>query len=213
MKTDRAAALSSILGKHDGERRGRAAERRADARAFPRSPGVHRRARRKRAPPLERHGRGGSWDELSRPAQKRIERYERECRATARLLAEKLKTDMSSPSSRASAMPSGCSHTPSRLSSSLQSKACSAWMSCVPGSFPTAWRRSRRSASPRGGRSRRRRARLYLVSCLNDSTEWIEALAALASGVGSTHLTVLTILSACRRCAPRACPGSARFAP
>ena len=117
--------------------------------------------------------------------KKGSERYEKECRTTARLLAENLRTEhLVTFQSRFGYAEWLQPYTEPTLVE-LARPGSGASTSSARDSSPTASRRWRRSASPRGAHSSPPAAReFYLVSCLNESSDWISALAELARGIG-----------------------------
>ena len=137
-----------------------------------------------------RHGRGGKLVTSFHGLPKRgSERYERECRATARLLAETLKTGyvvtFQSRFGYAEWLQPYTEPTLIDLAKRGVQRVdvvCPGFVSDCLETLEEIGITARRAFLAAGGRD------FHLVSCLNDSVEWIEALAALASGVGTPTL-------------------------
>jgi ferrochelatase len=138
----------------------------------------------------QRHGRGGKLVMSFHGLPKRgSERYEQECRTTARLLAEKLKTGyvvtFQSRFGYAEWLQPYTEPTLVELARQGAQRVdvvCPGFVSDCLETLEEIGITARRAFLDAGGRE------LYLVSCLNDSTEWIEALAALAGGMGNTRV-------------------------
>jgi protoporphyrin/coproporphyrin ferrochelatase len=138
----------------------------------------------------QRHGRGGKLVMSFHGLPKRgSERYEQECRTTARLLAEKLKTEyvvtFQSRFGYAEWLQPYTEPTLVELARQGAQRVdvvCPGFVSDCLETLEEIGIAARRAFLDAGGRE------LYLVSCLNDSTEWIEALAALAGGMGNTRV-------------------------
>jgi ferrochelatase len=138
----------------------------------------------------QRHGRGGELVMSFHGLPKRgSERYEQECRTTARLLAEKLKTEyvvaFQSRFGYAEWLQPYTEPTLVELARQGAQRVdivCPGFVSDCLETLEEIGITARRAFLDAGGRE------LYLVSCLNDSTEWIEALAALAGGMGNTRV-------------------------
>jgi len=147
----------------------------------------------------ERHGRGGklvmSFHGLPK---KGSERYERECRATARLLAEKLGTDeylvtFQSRFGYAEWLQPYTEPTLTALARDGVKRVdvvCPGFVADCLETLEEIGITARRAFFEAGGRE------FYLASCLNDSAEWIEALAALAGGIGKARASASTSDSA-----------------
>jgi ferrochelatase len=132
------------------------------------------------------HGRGErlvmSFHGLPRRGS---ERYERECRATARLLAHELKTEhlvtFQSRFGYAEWLQPYTEPTLIRLASEGVKRVdivCPGFVSDCLETLEEIGIAARRAFLGAGG------SEFYRVSCLNDSAEWIEALAGLARGIG-----------------------------
>jgi protoporphyrin/coproporphyrin ferrochelatase len=135
----------------------------------------------------ERHGRGQrlvmSFHGLPK---KGAQRYEAECRTTARLLAGKLKTEylvtFQSRFGYAEWLQPYTEPTLVDLARQGVQRAdvvCPGFVSDCLETLEEIGITARRAFLDAGGRE------FYVVSCLNDSAEWIEALAALAGGIGN----------------------------
>ncbi len=135
----------------------------------------------------QRHGRGArlvmSFHGLPK---KGGQRYEAECRTTARLLAEDLKTEhLVTFQSRFGYAEWLQPYTePTLVDLARQGVqrvdvVCPGFVADCLETLEEIGIAARRAFLAAGGRE------FYLVSCLNDSTEWIEALAALAGGIGN----------------------------
>jgi ferrochelatase len=135
------------------------------------------------------HGRGErlvmSFHGLPR---KGAERYEAECRTTARLLAENLRiTHLVTFQSRFGYAEWLQPYTEPTLVDLARQGAqrvdvvCPGFVSDCLETLEEIGIAARRAFVDAGGRE------FYAVSCLNDSAEWIEALAALAGGIGNTR--------------------------
>lgn len=133
----------------------------------------------------DRHGRGGrlvmSFHGLPK---KGSERYEKECRTTARLLAETLKTEylvtFQSRFGYAEWLQPYTEPTLKRLARTTArvDVLCPGFVCDCLETLEEIGIAARRAFLDAGGRE------FYLVSCLNDSPDWIDALAALACGIG-----------------------------
>jgi ferrochelatase len=134
----------------------------------------------------QQHGRGErlvmSFHGLPK---KGAERYETECRATARLLAENLKTEhLVTFQSRFGYAEWLQPYTePTLIDLARQGVkrvdvVCPGFVSDCLETLEEIGITARRAFLEAGGRE------FYLASCLNDSPEWIEALAAVAAGMG-----------------------------
>jgi protoporphyrin/coproporphyrin ferrochelatase len=135
----------------------------------------------------ERHGRGQrlvtSFHGLPK---KGAERYEAECRTTAKLLAENLQTQhlvtFQSRFGYAEWLQPYTEPTLVDLARQGVQRAdvvCPGFVSDCLETLEEIGITARRAFLDAGGRE------FYVVSCLNDSAEWIEALAALADGIGN----------------------------
>ena len=135
----------------------------------------------------DRHGRGEqlvmSFHGLPK---KGAERYEAECRTTARLLAGKLKTEyLVTFQSRFGYAEWLQPYTEpmlvdlARQGVQRADVVCPGFVSDCLETLEEIGITARRAFLDAGGRE------FYVVSCLNDSAEWIEALAALADGIGN----------------------------
>jgi ferrochelatase len=137
----------------------------------------------------ERHGRGGKLVMSFHGLPKRgSQRYERECRATARLLAESLGTEhLVTFQSRFGYAEWLQPYTePTLVAFARQGVervdvVCPGFVSDCLETLEEIGITARRAFLAAGGRE------LYVMSCLNDSVEWIDALAALAGGIGNTR--------------------------
>lgn len=137
-----------------------------------------------------RHGRGGKLVTSFHGLPKRgSERYERECRATARLLAETLKAEyvvtFQSRFGYAEWLQPYTEPTLIDLAKRGVQRVdvvCPGFVSDCLETLEEIGITARRAFLAAGGRD------FHLVSCLNDSAEWIEALAALASSVETRAL-------------------------
>jgi protoporphyrin/coproporphyrin ferrochelatase len=137
----------------------------------------------------ERHGRGGKLVMSFHGLPKRgSERYERECRVTARLLAESLGTEhLVTFQSRFGYAEWLQPYTEPTLVELARQGAervdvvCPGFVSDCLETLEEIGITARRAFLAAGGRE------LYVMSCLNDSVEWIDALAALADGIGNTR--------------------------
>jgi protoporphyrin/coproporphyrin ferrochelatase len=137
----------------------------------------------------ERHGRGGKLVMSFHGLPKRgSERYERECRVTARLLAESLGTKhLVTFQSRFGYAEWLQPYTEPTLVELARQGAervdvvCPGFVSDCLETLEEIDITARRAFLAAGGRE------LYVMSCLNDSVEWIDALAALADGIGNTR--------------------------
>jgi ferrochelatase len=134
----------------------------------------------------QKHGRGQrlvmSFHGLPK---KGAERYERECRATARLLAESLKTEylvtFQSRFGYAEWLQPYTEPTLMDLARKGVQRVdvvCPGFVSDCLETLEEIGIAARHAFLDAGGRE------FYLVSCLNESAEWIEALAAIARGIG-----------------------------
>jgi len=137
----------------------------------------------------QRHGRGErlvmSFHGLPK---KGADRYAAQCRTTARLLAESLNTGhLVTFQSRFGYAEWLQPYTePTLVDLARQGVqrvdvVCPGFVSDCLETLEEIGIAARRAFLGAGGRE------LYVVSCLNDSTEWIEALAALAGGIGNTR--------------------------
>ncbi|HEX5767562.1 MAG TPA: ferrochelatase [Burkholderiales bacterium] len=129
-------------------------------------------------------------------------RYERECRATARLLAERLETEhlvtFQSRFGYAEWLQPYTEPTLVELARQGVRRVdvvCPGFVSDCLETLEEIGITARRAFLAAGGRE------FYLASCLNDSVEWIEALAALAGAIGNTRASA----------SPRDCAGSGRL--
>jgi protoporphyrin/coproporphyrin ferrochelatase len=129
-------------------------------------------------------------------------RYERECRATARLLAESLETEhlvtFQSRFGYAEWLQPYTEPTLVELARQGVRRVdvvCPGFVSDCLETLEEIGITARRAFLAAGGRE------FYLASCLNDSVEWIEALAALAGAMGNTRASA----------SPRDCAGSGRL--
>lgn len=135
------------------------------------------------------HGRGERLVMSFHGLPKRgAERYERECRTTARLLAENLKADyLVTFQSRFGYAEWLQPYTEPTLVDLARQGArrvdvvCPGFVCDCLETLEEIGIAARRAFLDAGGRE------FYAVSCLNDSAEWIEALAALAGGIGNTR--------------------------
>jgi ferrochelatase len=133
------------------------------------------------------HGRGDRIVMSFHGLPKRgAERYEHECRTTARLLAEALKTDylvtFQSRFGYAEWLQPYTEPTLKQLARTGVARVdlvCPGFVSDCLETLEEIGIAARRAFLQAGGRE------FYLVSCLNDSPEWIEALVALAEGIGN----------------------------
>jgi len=133
----------------------------------------------------DRHGRGErlvmSFHGLPK---KGSERYEKECRATARLLAEALKTQyLVTFQSRFGYAEWLQPYTEPTLKDLAKTSPrvdvlCPGFVCDCLETLEEIGIAARRAFLDAGGRE------FYLVSCLNESPDWIDALAALACGIG-----------------------------
>ncbi|HEU4353876.1 MAG TPA: ferrochelatase [Burkholderiales bacterium] len=136
-----------------------------------------------------RHGHGAKLVMSFHGLPKRgSERYERECRTTARLLSETLKTEyLVTFQSRFGYAEWLQPYTePTLIGLARQGMqrvdvVCPGFVSDCLETLEEIGITARRAFLAAGGRE------FYLVSCLNDATEWIEALAALAGGIGNSR--------------------------
>jgi protoporphyrin/coproporphyrin ferrochelatase len=137
----------------------------------------------------DRHGRGEqlvmSFHGLPK---KGGERYEAECRTTAKLLAENLQTQhlvtFQSRFGYAEWLQPYTEPTLVDLARQGVQRAdvvCPGFVSDCLETLEEIGITARRAFLDAGGRE------FYVVSCLNDSAEWIEALAALADGIGNVR--------------------------
>lgn len=135
------------------------------------------------------HGRGERLVMSFHGLPKRgSERYERECRTTARLLAESLQTGhLVTFQSRFGYAEWLQPYTEPTLVDLARQGArrvdvvCPGFVCDCLETLEEIGIAARRAFLDAGGRE------FYAVSCLNDSAEWIEALAALAGGIGNTR--------------------------
>jgi ferrochelatase len=134
----------------------------------------------------QRHGRGErlvmSFHGLPK---KGAERYERECRATARLLAEEVKSEylvtFQSRFGYAEWLQPYTEPTLIRMAAEGAKRVdvvCPGFVSDCLETLEEIGIAARHAFLAAGGRE------FYVASCLNDSPEWIEALAELARGIG-----------------------------
>lgn len=144
------------------------------------------------------HGRGAmlvvSFHGLPK---KGAERYEAECRATARLLADKLETEyLATFQSRfgfAEWLQPDTEPTLKRLASEGMKRVdvvCPGFVSDCLETLEEIGIAARRAFLAAGGRE------FYLVKCLNESSEWISALAELSRGSGYGRASASTSASA-----------------
>jgi ferrochelatase len=137
----------------------------------------------------QRHGRGErlvmSFHGLPRRG---AQRYEAECRATASLLAQELKAEhlvtFQSRFGYAEWLQPYTEPTLVELARQAVQRVdvvCPGFVSDCLETLEEIGITARRAFVAAGGRE------LYVVSCLNDSAEWIEALAALVDGMGKTR--------------------------
>lgn len=116
--------------------------------------------------------------------KKGSQRYERECRSTAQLLAENLKTEyivtFQSRFGYAEWLQPYTEPTLEELAATVKrvDVVCPGFVSDCLETLEEIGIAARRAFLDAGGRE------FYLVSCLNESPEWIEALAGLACGIG-----------------------------
>jgi ferrochelatase len=117
--------------------------------------------------------------------QKGAQRYERECRATARLLAEKLEVEalvtFQSRFGYAAWLQPYTEPTLIELARAGVRRVdvvCPGFVSDCLETLEEIGIAARRAFLAAGG------AEFYLVSCLNESPEWIDAIAGLARGIG-----------------------------